>query len=79
MTLQMNVAEAKAKLTKLLAAAQAGEDVIIARDGVPAVRLVPIAAPTVQLGVLSGLVDPSTMPDFLEPMDEDELAEWERD
>lgn len=79
MTLQMNVAEAKAKLTKLLAAAQAGEDVIIARDGVPAVRLVPIAVPTVQLGVLSGLVDPSTMPDFLEPMDEDELAEWERD
>lgn len=75
--MQMNVAEAKAKLTKLLAAAQAGEDVIIAKDGVPAVRLVPIAAQTVQLGLLSGQVGAETLPDFLEPMTEDELRDWE--
>ncbi|MCA1775785.1 MAG: type II toxin-antitoxin system prevent-host-death family antitoxin, partial [Loktanella sp.] len=34
----MNVAEAKGKLSQLLAAVDAGEEVIIARDGVPAVR-----------------------------------------
>lgn len=77
MTLQMNVADAKAKLTKLLAAAQAGEEVIIAKDGVPAVRLVPVAAPQVQLGLLEREVDAETLPDFLEPMDAADLAEWE--
>jgi antitoxin (DNA-binding transcriptional repressor) of toxin-antitoxin stability system len=33
LTVQMNVAEAKAKLSKLLAAVDAGEEVIIARGG----------------------------------------------
>jgi prevent-host-death family protein len=33
MTIQMNVAEAKAKLSELLARAEAGEEVVIARHG----------------------------------------------
>lgn len=41
MTIQMNVAEAKAKLSELIARAEAGEEVVIARDGVPAVVLKP--------------------------------------
>lgn len=74
--MQMNVAEAKAKLSQLLAAVDAGEEVIIARDGVPAARLVPMTATKVRLGLLEGVVTPDSVPDFLEPMSSDELAEW---
>ncbi len=44
MTTQMNIAEAKAKLSSLVQKALDGEEVIIARDGVPAVRIVPVEA-----------------------------------
>jgi prevent-host-death family protein len=74
--MQMNVAEAKGKLSQLLSAVDAGEEVIIARDGVPAARLVPVAGTSIRLGLLEGVVSPDTMPDFLEPMSADELAEW---
>lgn len=39
--IKMNIAEAKAKLSELVARAEAGEEVIIARDGVAAVVLRP--------------------------------------
>jgi prevent-host-death family protein len=39
---QVNVAEAKAKLSELIERAEAGEVVEIARRGKPAVRLVPV-------------------------------------
>lgn len=74
--MQMNVAEARAKLSQLLAAVEAGEEVIIARDGVPAARLVPVARTGVRLGLLEGIVSPDSVPDFLEPMSPEELAEW---
>lgn len=73
---QMNVAEARAKLSQLLAAVDAGEEVIIARNGIPAARLVPVARPDVCLGLLHDIVSPDTMPDFLAPMSSEELAEW---
>ena len=38
----VNVGEAKTTLSKLLARVEAGEDVEIARDGVPVARLVPV-------------------------------------
>lgn len=41
----INIGEAKAQLSSLIARAEAGEDVIIARDGVPAARLVPLDRP----------------------------------
>lgn len=37
----MNIAEAKSKLSELVARAEAGEEVTISRNGKPAVRLVP--------------------------------------
>jgi prevent-host-death family protein len=40
MTSQVNIAEAKAKLSALVKAAEAGEEVILTRDSVPVVRLV---------------------------------------
>ncbi|MGH7025556.1 MAG: type II toxin-antitoxin system Phd/YefM family antitoxin [Caulobacteraceae bacterium] len=41
MTVQMNIAAAKARLSELVARAEAGEEVIIARGGKPAVVLKP--------------------------------------
>jgi len=40
----MNIAEAKSKLSELVARAEAGEDVVIARNGKPSVRLQPVEA-----------------------------------
>jgi prevent-host-death family protein len=39
---QVNVYEAKTNLSKLLQEAVEGEEIVIARDGVPLVRLVPV-------------------------------------
>ena len=41
MTIQMNIAEAKARLSELVARAEAGEEVIIARGGKPVATLAP--------------------------------------
>jgi prevent-host-death family protein len=43
---QCNILEAKNQLSRLVQATLAGEDVVIANNGVPVVRLVRIAAPT---------------------------------
>lgn len=40
----VNVGQAKSELSRLIAMAEAGEDVETARDGVPVVRLVPISS-----------------------------------
>ncbi len=45
MTIQMNIAAAKARLSELVARAEAGEEVVIARDGKPIVTLTPTARP----------------------------------
>ena len=71
----VNVHDAKSQLSKLIAAAEAGEDVVIARKGKPAVRLVPVKPGGFQFDTLANLVD--AVPEFDEPMDEDELALWE--
>lgn len=47
----MNVAEAKAKLSQLLAKAEAGEHVVIARAGKPIALIVPPAPPAVRRGM----------------------------
>ena len=73
--MQVNIHHAKSQLSKLVAAAEAGEDVIIARNGKPAVKLVPVQPGGFMLGMMSGLVE--NIPDFLEPMSQDELAAWE--
>lgn len=58
--MQVNMLEAKNQLSRLVKAAQAGEEVIIANHGVPAARLVAvgIAAPVLSLAAeLSDLRD----------------------
>lgn len=42
MTIHVNIAEAKAKLSGLIAATLRGEEVVIDRDGKPQVRLIPV-------------------------------------
>ena len=42
---QYNIAEAKAQLSELTRRALAGEEIIIARDNSPLVRLVPVQLP----------------------------------
>ena len=76
--MQVNVHEAKSQLSKLIEAAQRGEDVIIARNGKPVVRMVPVPQAKVKFkfGPIPELVG-SEAPDFLEPMTEEELREWE--
>jgi len=39
---QVNIHEAKTTLSQLIAEAERGEEVVIARNGVPVVRLVPV-------------------------------------
>jgi prevent-host-death family protein len=72
--MQVNVQEAKTRLSQILAAAEGGEDVVIARDGKPVVRLVPVAAPAPrEVGFVTGSVPDS----FFEPLPDDELTAWE--
>ena len=42
--MRLNILEAKNRLSELVRAARAGRDVVIAKNGRPMVRLVPIAA-----------------------------------
>jgi prevent-host-death family protein len=73
MTITMNVAEAKAKLSELLDAAAAGDEVVIARAGRPMVTLTPIDAPAARtLGFLPLDVDDT----FFAPLGDDELEDW---
>ena len=71
----VNMHDAKSQLSKLIVAAEAGDDVIIARRGKPAVRLVPVTSKTFRFGSLAHLV--KAVPHFDEAMDEAELALWE--
>lgn len=78
MTIQMNIAEAKAKLSSLVQKALDGEEVIIARDGKPAVRMVAVEAlpkPRRRLGILQEYGWTSNTPyEVFEPEQED--AAW---
>jgi prevent-host-death family protein len=74
MVTQVNVSEAKAKLSELLDAALAGREVVIARSGRPVARLVPITeTPRRQLGFLPISVDDA----LFAPLGGDELDDWE--
>jgi prevent-host-death family protein len=73
-TVQVNVQEAKTRLSQLLAQAESGEDVVIARDGKPAVRLTPVEKPAPRpVGFVAGTVPEA----FFEPLPDAELDRWE--
>ncbi|MGW6128506.1 type II toxin-antitoxin system Phd/YefM family antitoxin [Cellulomonas sp. NPDC055163] len=70
----VNVQDAKAHLSALLARAESGEVVKIARAGTPAVQLVPLGRVPRAFGIMTM---PPVPDSFFEPMSENELAEWE--
>ena len=72
----VNVHHAKTHLSRLLARAEAGEDIVIARRGEPVARLVGCKQPgRRQPDILKGKISiPET---FFDPLPEEELAAWE--
>ena len=74
--MQVTVHAAKSGLSKLIAAALSGEEVVIAKGKQPVAKIVPVARGGFKIGILKGkLKGPG--PDFFEPMPADELALWE--
>jgi prevent-host-death family protein len=75
----VTVHQAKTNLSKLLAQAEAGEEIIIARGAKPVAKLVPLAEPAVGKprvpGRLKGQFELTDA--FFEPLPEEELAAWE--
>lgn len=57
--MQVNMHEAKTRLSELVAAAERGEEVLIARNGRPAARLVAVVNehPPVRIGILAGQIE----------------------
>jgi prevent-host-death family protein len=71
--MQFTVHAAKSQLSKLIDAALAGEEVVIAKGSRPVVRLVAIPQSGFRFGILAGQV--GTPPDFLQPAEDLDL--WE--
>ena len=70
-----NINQAKAHFSRLIAEAANGDEIVIARDGDPVARLVPIKRAGVRrFGALAGQI--SLDDTFFEPLPEDELAAW---
>ena len=81
MTIHVNIAEAKAKLSKLISASLRGEKVVIDRDGKPQVRLTPVpeaqkldrAARDKKLDEILARMDAiPDRPDWVDPLEWDE-------
>ena len=72
----VTIHEAKTQLSKLIARAEAGEEIVIARGKEPVVRLDPITPKTIRRdpGFLKGSIPDSF---FFDPLPEEELALWE--
>ena len=72
----VNIHEAKTNLSCLLAQVEAGEDVVIARNGKPVARLVACEPPGKrEFGALRGRI--KLEDSFFEPLPEAELDAWE--
>lgn len=75
MTTTVTVHEAKTNLSRLIARALEGEDVVIARGKQPTVRLVPVAAlPDRVPGRWKGKLAFDDR--FFEPLSDEEIAGW---
>jgi len=74
----VTIHEAKTTLSKLIARAEAGQEIVIARGKDPVVRLQPVINPKrrPKFGALKGKLN---IPDafFFDPLPEDELKQWE--
>ena len=76
----VTIHQAKTNLSKLIARAKAGEEIIIAKGNEPMVRLEPIQSKTGKRGVYGILKHKlPPLPDsfFFDPLPEEELRAWE--
>ena len=72
----VNVHEAKTNLSRLLKQVEAGEEIVIARNGKAVARLVPVRQRgRRQPGAFKGLI--KTGDSFFGPLPEEELKAWE--
>lgn len=73
---QVNVQDAKTRLSELLARVERGEEITIARAGRPVARLVGIAEPPPrEMGFLKLPPVPDSV--FFDPLPDDELDLWD--
>lgn len=69
---------AKTNLSKLVARAEAGEEIVLARGSEPVAKIVAVgqkAKPKRKFGALKGKI--KIGPEFFDPLPEDELKRWE--
>ncbi len=73
----VNIHDAKTHLSRLLERVQKGEEIMLAKAGVPIAMLVPIVQPLRKLGFLraAGTIDPT---EAMAPLNDAELAAWEQ-
>ena len=73
----VSIHAAKTNLSRLIARAEAGETIIIARGLIPVAKLVPLAAKGKRVfGALRGKI--AIGPEFFEPLPPEELDEWQQ-
>lgn len=73
MSCVVNVHEAKTHLSRLLDRVKSGEEIILAKNGRPYARLVPLESPRRrELGFVEGRLTDA----FFEPLPDDLLDEW---
>jgi len=63
--------EAKTKLSQLVERAEHGEDIVITRNGTPAVRLIPVPKPNRLAAVRGALRGAKILPDELDALPDD--------
>ena len=73
--MQVNVHEAKTQLSRLLEAAGRGEEVVIARNGEPVARLVPVSTARRVPGAARGRGRLTA--EFFAPLPDETLADFE--
>jgi antitoxin (DNA-binding transcriptional repressor) of toxin-antitoxin stability system len=73
----VNIHEAKTQLSRLVAVVEAGDEVVLARNGKPVARLVRFggASPERRFGAMKGRA--VTGDAFFEPLPETEMSAWE--
>ena len=74
-----NVHDAKSNLSRLMDRAHWGEEIVLAKAGVPWAKLVPITPPLKQRRQPGGWPELANIPDsvWFDPLPEDELELWE--